>query len=66
MGKTLRFEDLEHHHPDTEELTEKDWKHHKSGKDTRTRRSANVIRKFFSRGHTLPTRNQSKVGRRKI
>ncbi|MFA5306162.1 MAG: hypothetical protein WC365_01815 [Candidatus Babeliales bacterium] len=66
MGKTARFEDLEHHCPDTEELTEKDWKHHKSGKDLRTRRSGDTIRKFFSRTHTIPTHNQSKVGRRKI
>ncbi len=66
MGKTARFEDLEHHYPDTEELVDKDWKHHKSGKDTRTKRSANVIRKLFSGTRAIPTHNQSKVGRRKI
>ncbi len=66
MGKTVRLEDLEHHCPDTEELAGKDWKHNKSGKNLRTRRSAGVIRKFFSGTRTIAEHNQSKVGRRKI
>jgi hypothetical protein len=66
MGKTLRIDDLEQHHPDTDELADKDWKHSKSGKNTRTRRSANVIRKFFSGTRTIANHNQSQQGRRKV
>jgi hypothetical protein len=66
MGKTLRLEDLEHHNPDIKELADKDWKHAKTGKNTRTRRSANVIRKFFSGTRTIANHNQSQQGRRKI
>jgi hypothetical protein len=66
MGKTLKVENLEQHHPDTDELANKDWKHSKAGKNTRTRRSSNVIRKLFSGTRTIANNNQSQQGHRKV
>jgi hypothetical protein len=66
MGKTMRFEDLVDHKTDVNDLEGKDWKHHKEGKNLRTRRSANVIRKFFSGTRTIASHNQTKQGHRKV